>query len=76
MKFVVDLGSCQSMGQCSFTAPDLFPLDDDGQLAFPDGAGVEEGAEFVSEELTAEDADLAETASFVCPMRAIRMQRS
>ncbi|OCB22474.1 ferredoxin [Mycobacterium intracellulare] len=70
MKFVVDLDSCQSMGQCSFTAPELFPLDDDGRLAFAEGAG----SEFESEELSAEDAELAESATYMCPMRAIRMK--
>ncbi|BBZ31246.1 ferredoxin (plasmid) [Mycolicibacterium madagascariense] len=69
MKFRVDLNACQSMGQCSFTAPDLFPLDDDGVLEF-----AEPGAqEYVSEELTADDGELAEEASFLCPMRAISM---
>jgi ferredoxin len=70
MKFVVDLGSCQSMGQCTFTAPDLFPMGDDGKLEFaPDDA-----SEYVSDELSPEDAELAESASLVCPMRAIRMR--
>jgi ferredoxin len=70
MKFIVDLDSCQSMGQCSFTAPDLFPLADDGQLAFAEGSG----SEYQSPELSDDDAELAEFASFMCPMRAIRMQ--
>ncbi|MCU1483002.1 MAG: Ferredoxin [Subtercola sp.] len=69
MRFAVDLDVCQNIGQCSFTAPDIFELDDDGKLAFRrQAAGV-----YDSPELSADDEELAEAAASLCPMQAIRM---
>lgn len=69
MKFAVDLVTCQNIGQCSFTAPDLFTFGDDGKLSFRQEASDE----YVSPELTSEDAELAHTAAALCPMQAIRV---
>ncbi|WP_174575668.1 ferredoxin [Nocardia miyunensis] len=69
MKFAVDLAVCQNIGQCSFTAPEMFTLDDDGKLSFRNEATDE----YVSPELTDDDADSAQSAAALCPMQAIRV---
>jgi ferredoxin len=73
-RFAVDLAVCQNIGQCSFTAPELFPLDDDGTLAFRARAE----REYVSEPLDAgsDDVELAEAAVTLCPMQAIRLEEN
>ncbi|WP_216894208.1 ferredoxin [Nocardia alni] len=69
MKFAVDLHVCQNMGQCSFSAPEVFALDDDGKLSFRNEASDE----YVSPELADDAADSAQTAAALCPMGAIRI---
>lgn len=32
MRVVVDWNLCESHGQCEFAAPDVFTIDDDGEL--------------------------------------------
>ncbi|MEU9227550.1 ferredoxin [Streptomyces massasporeus] len=61
MKVVVDMNKCQDHGQCVFSAPDVFRMDDDGRLAYvpdPDGALRDE----------------VEEAADVCPLQAIRIE--
>lgn len=69
MKLVVDLNACENHGQCTYVAPDLFALDDDGELAFRQEAE----SEYMSAELTPEVAEHARMAADLCPMQAIRI---
>ena len=61
MNFHVDMEKCQHYGQCTFEAPTVFALNDDGKL------------EYVGE---VDDAlaDQIEAAVDVCPMQAIEIQ--
>jgi ferredoxin len=61
MKVYVDMDKCQHYGQCTFEAPTVFALNDDGKL------------EYVGE---VDDAlaDQVEAAADVCPMQAIEIQ--
>lgn len=70
MKFAVDLNTCQSIGQCSFTAPELFTLADNGELTFRQLAEDE----YVSGELGAAEGELAQQAASLCPMQAIQVR--
>lgn len=60
MKIYVDMDKCQHYGQCTFEAPTVFALNDDGKL------------EYVGE---VDDAlaDQVEAAADVCPMQAIEI---
>ncbi|UGQ11122.1 ferredoxin [Yinghuangia sp. ASG 101] len=69
MRFTVDLDQCANHGQCSLAAPDLFALDDDGQLSYRAHASDE----YTSAELGTADQDGAASAADMCPMRAIRL---
>jgi ferredoxin len=69
MKFAVDLNACENHGQCAYVAPDLFVLDDDGELTFRQKAE----SEYVSAELSPQDAEPARLAADLCPMQAIRI---
>ena len=61
MKIYVDMDTCQHYGQCTFEAPTVFALNDDGKL------------EYVGE---VDDALLeqVEAAADVCPMQAITIE--
>ena len=61
MKIYVDMEKCQHYGQCTFEAPTVFALNDDGKL------------EYVGE---VDDAlaDQVEAAADVCPMQAITIE--
>ena len=61
MKIYVDMDSCQHYGQCTFEAPTVFALNDDGKL------------EYVGE---VDDAlrEQVEAAADVCPMQAITIE--
>ena len=69
MKFSIDLHQCQNLGQCAMSAPEVFALDDEGQLAFR----AEATDQYVSPELSAEQEGAAATASDMCPMQAITL---
>lgn len=60
MKVHVDMDVCQHYGQCVFAAPEVFDLDDNGELVYqaeaPDSARVE-----------------VEAAVMACPVQAIRI---
>jgi ferredoxin len=60
MRVVVDLTKCQEHGQCVFAAPEVFHLDEAGELGF-----VAEPDEALR--------DAVEDAADVCPMQAIRL---
>ena len=62
IKVVVDLDVCQNHGQCVFSAPQVFELDDDGTL-------VQLQAE-VGDDLR----DAVEEAADVCPVQAITIE--
>ncbi|MGH3492641.1 MAG: ferredoxin [Sciscionella sp.] len=68
MKIAVDLTTCQNHGQCTYSAPRVFSLDDDGQLAFR----AEATDEYVSGELDDSVAEDVEEAIDMCPVQAIR----
>lgn len=58
MKLTVDLAKCQNHGQCAIAAPDVFSMDDEGELVFDPQP---------SDDLY----DEVEEAADVCPVQAI-----
>jgi ferredoxin len=61
VRVIVDRDKCQDHGQCTFAAPDVFHLDDDGHLVYvaePDDSQRES----------------VEDASDVCPVQAITVE--
>lgn len=68
MKIAVDLNRCQNHGQCTYSAPDIFALDDDGQLSFRAVATDE----YVSDEIDESVKEDVEEAVDMCPVQAIR----
>ncbi len=68
MKIAVDLTKCQNHGQCTYSAPQVFSLDDEGELAFR----AEAKDEYVSGELNEEWREDIEEAIDMCPVQAIR----
>lgn len=58
MKVIVDLEVCQNYGQCVFAAPEIFDLDDAGELVYTES--VEDSAR-----------PEAEDAAIACPVQAI-----
>jgi ferredoxin len=61
VKIYVDMEKCQHYGQCTFEAPTVFALNDDGKLEYV--GDVDDAL-----------ADQVEAASDVCPMQAIEIQ--
>ncbi len=61
MKIYVDMDKCQHYGQCTFEAPTVFALNDDGKLEYI--GDVDDAL-----------ADQVEAAADVCPMQAIEIQ--
>jgi ferredoxin len=68
MKIAVDLTKCQNPGQCTYSAPQVFSLDDNGELAFRADAKDE----YVSGELDEAWHEDVEEAVDMCPTQAIR----
>ena len=60
MKITVDMDKCQHYGQCTFEAPTVFALNDDGKLDYQ--GEVDDAL-----------ADQVESAADVCPMQAIEV---
>lgn len=61
MKVIVDMDICQNHGQCVFSAPEVFRLNDQGRLEYrsaPDDALRE----------------AVEEAADVCPLQAIAVE--
>lgn len=71
MKVIVDLTQCADHGQCVFSAPELFSLDDDGKLAFR--ARTDEDT-YISGDLDESMRDDVEEAADVCPLQAIEIE--
>lgn len=61
MKISVDMNVCQNYGQCVFAAPDVFDLDDAGDLVYR--ASADEAAR----------GDV-EAAAMACPVQAITIE--
>lgn len=61
MKVEVDMGLCGSHGQCEFVAPEVFELDDEGELTYVEEPGRDQE-------------DLVRQAVRACPTRAIRIR--
>jgi ferredoxin len=62
IKVVVDRDVCQNHGQCVFAAPQVFELDDDGELV--------QLQDEVGEDLR----ENVEEASDMCPVQAITIE--
>lgn len=62
IKVLVDMDVCQNHGQCVFSAPQVFELDDDGTLVQLQGE--------VGDDLR----DAVEEAADVCPVQAITIE--
>jgi ferredoxin len=60
VKIYVDMDKCQHYGQCTFEAPTVFALNDDGKLEYI--GDVDDAL-----------ADQVEAAADVCPMQAIEI---
>ena len=70
MRVSVDLNKCQDHGQCVFSAPAVFSLDDNGKLAFRQEATDV----YTSEDLDESLRDDLEEAADVCPLQAITLE--
>ncbi len=62
MQVYVDRAKCDNHGQCTFSAPTVFRLDDNGVLQYEEN---------VDESLR----DEVEEAADVCPLQAIRVSQ-
>jgi ferredoxin len=71
MKVVVDLAKCQNHGQCTYSAPSVFSLDNEGQLSFR----REASETYVSPEIDAAHEEDVEEAADMCPVLAISLER-
>lgn len=71
MKFAVDLEACENHGQCTYVAPELFELDDDGELTYRQEAGDQ--SEYVSAPVPSDAEEHVTMAADLCPMQAIRI---
>lgn len=72
MRVTVDLAKCQDHGQCVFSAPAVFALDDQGKLAFRVGAAG--AGSYTSEDLDDSLRDDVEEAADACPLQAILVE--
>jgi ferredoxin len=67
MRITVGLNKCNDHGQCVFSAPAVFSLDDEGKLSFRHQATDT----YISGELDESLRDDLEEAADVCPLQAI-----
>ena len=70
MRVTVDLKKCNDHGQCVFSAPAVFSLDDEGKLSFRHEAADT----YISGELDESLRDDVEEAADVCPLQAITIE--
>jgi ferredoxin len=70
MRISVDLNKCNDHGQCVFSAPAVFSLDEEGKLSFRQEATDT----YVSGELAETLRDDVEEAADVCPLQAITIE--
>ena len=68
MRITVDLKKCNDHGQCVFSAPAVFSLDDAGQLSFRRETTADL---YVSGDLDESLRDDVEEAADACPLQAI-----
>jgi ferredoxin len=71
VKVVVDLTKCQNHGQCTYSAPAVFSLDDEGELIFRHEATDR----YVSPEIDPAVEEDVEEAADMCPVQAISLER-
>jgi ferredoxin len=71
MRVTVDLKKCNDHGQCVFSAPAVFSLDDDGKLSFRARTAADS---YVSGELDESLRDDVEEAADACPLQAIGIE--
>ncbi|WP_331773175.1 ferredoxin (plasmid) [Embleya sp. NBC_00888] len=69
MRIEVDLKRCNNHGQCVFSAPEVFSLDDQGLLAFR----AESTDRYVSPALDESQREQLQEASDMCPTLAITL---
>jgi ferredoxin len=62
MKVIVDMDKCQDHGQCAFSAPEVFEINDDGKLVVLNDSPDESLRDSVEE------------AADVCPVQAITIE--
>ena len=62
MKVIVDMDKCQDHGQCAFSAPEVFEINDDGKLVVLNDSPDESLR------------DKVEEAADVCPVQAITIE--
>ena len=70
MRIIVDLNKCQNHGQCVFSAPGVFALDEQGKLSFRAVAADT----YTSAELDEAARDDVEEAADACPLQAILVE--
>ena len=70
MHVVVDLRRCDNHGQCVFSAPAVFSLNEDGLLSFRSSGLDSYAGESLDEDLRAD----VEEAALMCPMQAIMVE--
>jgi ferredoxin len=64
VKVIADYGRCEGHGLCTREAPEIFELDDEGELIHHwDGADIPSGQH-----------DAASSAVSACPVAALRLQ--
>lgn len=71
MRITVDLNKCNDHGQCVFSAPAVFRLDEDGKLSFRRQA---DPGTYISGELDESLRDDVEEAADACPLQAIAVE--
>jgi ferredoxin len=68
MRIAVDLNRCENHGQCAYSAPEVFALDDNGELTLR----AEAQDEYSSGEFGDALREELEEAIDMCPVQAIR----
>ncbi|KAA0080102.1 ferredoxin [Mycolicibacterium sp. P9-64] len=63
MKVIVDFVKCTGLGICESMAPDIFEVNDDGQLVL------------LKEDITDDELQAVEEAVAGCPTEALRIER-
>jgi len=76
LRITVDLKKCNDHGQCVFSAPAVFSLDDEGKLSFrrTAGSGSTAADTYMSGELDESLRDDVEEAADACPLQAITVE--
>jgi ferredoxin len=64
MKVIADYERCEGHGLCAQQAPEIFELDDDGELIH----------HFDGSDIPAEHGDAASSAASACPVAALRLE--